>query len=69
MGGTEENAESQKDCFGKDWGKKYPDKNVVVAFQDSDCFYDFVDQAQLKPGYYRGTIFVHPSGKMKLFKN
>ena len=45
----------------------YPDKDIVVAFQDSNCFYDFVDQAELEYDYTRkATIVVHPSGKYEI---
>ena len=44
------------------WGARFPDKDIVVAFQDSNCVYDFADQAELE--YYNGTtIFLHPTGK------
>ena len=65
VAGTKVDAESKEVCLMKDWGKKYPDKHIVVAFQDSNCFYDFVDQAELVdvPG---AIIFVHPAGKNKI---
>ena len=61
---------TKEDCFTGDWGKKYPDKDIVVAFQDSNCFYDFVDQAQLDYDYSyirTATLFVHPAGKNILY--
>ena len=66
MGGTMVDDKSKEDCFKEDWGKKYPNKDIVVAFQDSKCYYDFVDRAQLDYDYsYHGsaTLSVHPAGK------
>ena len=60
--GIMEKSVTKEDCFGKDWGTRYPDKDIVVAFQDSNCFYNFVDQAKLEYDTW-ATIFVHPSGK------
>ena len=65
VAGTKVDAESKEVCLRKDWGKKYPDKHIVVAFQDSNCFYDFVDQAELVD-VYGAIIFVHPAGKNKI---
>ena len=62
MGGTKADDKSKEDCLRKDWGRKHPNKHIVVAFQDSNCVYDLVDQAELE--YYNGTtIFLHPTGK------
>ena len=66
VGGTMLLDKSEEDCFTEDWGEKYPDKDIVVTFQDSNCFYDFVDRAQLdiSISFYRSdTVFVHPAGK------
>lgn len=61
--GTKEEAETKEDCFGKEWGEK-SDKDIVVAFQNSKCFYDFVDQARLEnDSTINATIVVYPSGK------
>ena len=39
----------------------------MVAFQDSKCFYDLVDQAELEyDATGKATIVVHPSGKNEI---
>ena len=35
--GTQVDAKKKKDCFGKNWGKEYPEKHIVVAFQNANC--------------------------------
>ena len=70
VGGTMVDDKSKEDCFEEDWGRKYPDKDIVVAFHDSNCFYDFVDQAQLDYDYSyasSATLLVHPAGKNILY--
>ena len=73
VGGTKVEYKSKEDCLREDWGQKFPDKDVVVAFQDSNCFYDFVDQAQLhtfsKLQHSNSTLLVHPAGKNILYIN
>ena len=64
--GTKVEAKSKEDCLKKDWGDFSPDKDIVVAFQDFSCFYNFVDEAELKVETWRSTIFVHPAGKNEL---
>ena len=79
VGGTKVDAKNEENCLKKNWGKQYPDKDIVVAFQNSKCFYDFVDQAKLSDNYddyydyydydyydYGAIIFVHPAGKNKI---
>ena len=65
VGGTMVDDKSKEDCFKEDWGEKYPNKDIVVAFQDSKCYYDFVDRAQLEYSirHRSATVFVHPAGK------
>ena len=67
VGGTMVDDKSKEDCFKEDWGEKYPNKDIVVAFQDSKCYYDFVDRAQFDYDYYSyhgsATLSVHPAGK------
>ena len=65
VGGTKVEDKSEEDCLSEVWGEKFPDKDIVVAFQDSNCFYDFVDQAQLdyRHRYFKETLFVHPAGR------
>ena len=65
VGGTKLDDKSEEDCLSEVWGEKFPDKDIVVAFQDSNCFYDFVDQAQLDYSnfYQSATLFVHPAGR------
>ena len=65
VGGTMLLDKSEEDCFTEDWGTRFPDKDIVVAFQDSNCFYDFVDRAQLafSSRFRSATVFVHPAGK------
>ena len=53
VGGTKVDATSKEDCLRKNWGKKYTDKDIVVAFQNSKCFYDVVDRAELSDDYDR----------------
>ena len=66
-GTMEENAEKE-DCLRNDWGKKHPenDKDIVVAFQDSKCLYDFVDQAELERDNDNSIIIIHQSGKTEI---
>ena len=63
VGGTNVDAKSKEDCFKKDWVDFSPDKDIVVAFQDFRCFYNFVDEAELEVETWRTAIFVHPAGK------
>ena len=65
VGGTMLDDKSEEDCFTEDWGTRFPDKDIVVAFQDSNCFYDFVDRAQLtfSSRYRSATVFGHLAGK------
>ena len=61
VGARKIDAKSKEDCFRKNWRKK--DKDIVVAFQDSNCSYSFVDEAELEYDS-EATIFVHHSGKL-----
>ena len=65
VGGTNVEAKKKKDCLRKNWGKKYPEKDIVVAFSDSHCFYDFVYKAELEYNY-RATIFLHTAGETEI---
>ena len=62
VGGTRRHSESKEDCLREDWVKKYYDRDIVVSFQYSYCYYDFVDQAELRYGY-GAIILIHPAGK------
>ena len=64
VGVTKKDAESQEDCFGKDWGEEYPDKDIVVAFLNTKCSFVNVEEAKLKQNQ-SAVIFIHPSGKNK----
>ena len=64
VGGTNVDAKSKTDCFKKDWVDFSHDKDIVVAFQNSNCLYDFVDEAELEVETWRTTLFVHPAGKI-----
>ena len=66
VGGTNVEDKSKEDCFRKDWGDFSRDKDIVVAFQNSNCFYDFVDEAELEEEIWTGTIFVYPAGKNEI---
>ena len=59
VGAKKLDADSKEDCLRKDWGKK--DKDIVMAFQDSNCYHSFVDEAELEYDS-EATIFVHHSG-------
>merc|ERR1712062_538039 len=62
VGGTRRHSGSKEDCLREDWVKKYYDRDIVVSFQYSYCYYDFVDQAELRYGY-GAIILIHPAGK------
>ena len=64
-GGTKDwSSWNKEDCLTKDRGKKYPGKDIVVAFHHGGgCSYDSVDQAKLKEEDDDKTIIlVHPAG-------
>ena len=73
VGGIKVDAELKEDCLRKEWGKKYPNKDIVVAYQDSNCWYEFVDQAELEYDWdveydYDNhiTLLFHPAGNTDL---
>ena len=62
VGGKKIEAESQEDCLKEDLKKKYPNKDIVVAYKDSNCSYSFVDEAELEYDA-EAIMFVYHSGK------
>ena len=67
VNGTNVDAKSREVCLRKAfWVNFSPDKDIVLAFQQSNCFYDFVDEAELEEETLRATIFVYPAGKNEI---
>ena len=62
VGGIKADAKTMEDCLRMSWMREYRDKHIVVGFKNSNCFYAFVDQAELAYDY-GAIIFVHPPGK------
>ena len=62
VGGKKIEAESQEDCLKEDLKKKYTNKDIVVAYKDSNCSYSFVDEAELEYDA-EAIMFVYHSGK------